>query len=337
MVDDSSTMRSLLRAAISSDPELELVGEAATGSRITEVVHRNQPDVVLLDVEMPGEGGLEALTAIHRSWPSLPVIMFSTTTSSGSPAAVEALARGATDFATKPRAANAAEARESIAVEVLPRLKRAHRRATPLAAPVEATALPQRGTPTKVDAVVVGASTGGPQALTTFLSGIPATFRLPIMVVQHMPASFTGLFAERLGRHVPLSVHEARHGQAIEPGNVYIAPGDKHLAVDKPDRLHLLDTPPENSCKPAADVLFRTAAKTFNGRVLAVLLTGMGSDGTDGARHIVSGGGALLCQDQESSVVWGMPGSAARAGLAYKVLPLEQLAAEVLRVSGGTK
>lgn len=335
IVDDSPSIRKVLRTAINHDPELELIGEADSGQRITEMVHKLQPDVVLLDVEMPLVGGLEALSAIHSAWPGLPVVMFSTRTGSGSSATIEALARGATDYVEKPRAGSASDAILATTEHVLPKLKRAHRRAVPLKAPTQAAALGSRLAPNHVDVVVIGTSTGGPQALSTVLGSMPANLPVPILVVQHMPASFTAMFAERLDRLCAISVTEARNGQVPEPGVAYIAPGDVHLAVDTHRRLVLQDSPPENSCKPAADVLFRTAAGAYRSRILAVLMTGMGTDGTEGARDIVAAGGALLCQDQETSVVWGMPGTAARAGLCYQQLPLNDIASEIVRVVRG--
>jgi len=335
VVDDSATIRSLLTATLSADPDLKVVGAAVNGRMAVEMVAAAPPDVVLLDVEMPVLDGISALREIRRLAPKLPVIMFSSLTDRGAKATLDALLAGANDYAAKPAGLEAAAITAVIEGDLVakiksiarkgPRLERTPAAPTPAARPPVAPSGPVR-------AVVIAVSTGGPTALAEVLPSLAADAGVPVLIVQHMPAFFTAHLAERLSKICGRTVREAGDTSPIGPTDILLAPGGRHFAVTgdaESARVRLTDDPPENSCRPAADVLFRSAAKTWGPGVLGVVLTGMGRDGVAGARAIVEAGGTVIAQDEFSSVVWGMPGEVAKAGLADAVLPLARIGPEV--------
>ena len=343
VVDDSVVVRRLVGDVLAADPEIDLVGTAANGRLALSKVEQLRPDIVTMDIEMPELDGVQTVRQLRRSGNRVPVIIFSTLTDRGATATLDALAAGATDYVTKPaHVGSVARSMEQVRSSLIPKIKGLAGRpaavpATPAAAPPAtpaparlprpAGAAPARGRPRGYDVLVVGCSTGGPEALTTFLSSLPR-LSVPIAVVQHMPAVFTRQLATRLDRSLPYEVTEATPGQLLRPGTVTIAPGDHHLHVTSAAGglvARLSQEPPENYCRPAVDVLFRSAAHACQGRVLAVVLTGMGQDGCRGASAVVEAGGTVLVQDRQTSVVWGMPGAVAGAGLAEEVLPLAEL------------
>ena len=347
VVDDSVVMRRLVSDILASDPGIEVAGTAANGKVALAKIPQLNPDVVTLDIEMPVMNGLETLTALRALYPKLPVIMFSTLTERGASATLDALERGASDYVSKPaNVGSVVASMDTVRAELIPKIKALAARGQGLAskatAPLTARPLavpPARGPAGKVDLVVVGVSTGGPDALTTLISALPKDFPVPIVLVQHMPPVFTALFAKRLDTKSNLTVSEARSGDRLQPGTVLIAPGDFHLRLraDKLGVVAQLDQgTPENYCRPAVDVLFRSAAETFGATVLAVVLTGMGSDGAKGAARIVEAGGSVIVQDAATSVVWGRPGAVVSAGLAAEVLPLGAMARAIqARVARG--
>jgi two-component system, chemotaxis family, protein-glutamate methylesterase/glutaminase len=334
-IDDSAVMRSLLRMVLEPEPSITIVATASSGQDGLVTFERLQPDLVLLDIEMPGMNGLEALSAIRRLNRRVPVIMCSTLTSRGARITIEALARGATDYVTKPGSAhNLREGVARLSHDLLPKIfalfPHESRPVLPATEPLSPALPPACNYPPRI--VVIGVSTGGPAALELLLPKIPATFALPIVIVQHMPRLFTGLLAERLNTLCPLRVREAAPDTRAEPGVIDIARGDWHLEILRDLRLRLHQDPPENFCRPSVDVLFRSAAQVCAGRTLGIILTGMGSDGLHGSRAIRAAGGSILAQNAATSVVWGMPGAVTNAGLATRVLPLEALPAEILRL-----
>ena len=343
VVDDSVVMRRLVSDILARDQDIEVVGTAANGKVALAKIPALNPDVVTLDVEMPVMDGLETLTELRKLYPRLPVIMFSTLTERGASATLDALERGASDYVSKPANVGSITASmEAVRAQLIPKIKALAARglSTPVRAPEATRAAPARpavappaGSPARhVDVVVIGVSTGGPDALTTLISALPADFPLPIVVVQHMPPIFTALFAKRLDTHSQLHVAEARAGDRLVRGGVLIAPGDFHvrLRADNLGVVAQLDQgTPENYCRPSVDVLFRSAPEAFGASVLAVVLTGMGSDGAKGAARIVEAGGSVIVQDAATSVVWGMPGAVVNAGLAAQVLPLGDLAGAI--------
>ena len=330
IVDDSAVVRRMLRDILASDPELVVAGVASSGQQALERIDDLKPDLVTLDVEMPGIDGIATLVEFRKRFPRLPVIMFSSLTERGATATVEALARGASDYVTKPTSSQ--NGYELVRNELLPKIKALCSRLIP-SRHISTAPVAEPPLHTSVDIVAVGASTGGPNALVKVIPSLPADFRAPILVVQHMPPMFTSLLAVRLDGLSKLGVQEAKNGDGLKKGQVWIAPGDYHMVVsaDGGNRKIVLNKDaPENSCRPSVDSLFRSVAACFGSHVLAVVLTGMGSDGTRGAEAIRRAGGSVIVQDESSSVVWGMPGSIVSAGLANKICPLDGIVAEIL-------
>lgn len=339
IVDDAVVMRRLLAESLGRDPEIEVVGLAANGHIALAMIQQVNPDVITLDIEMPELDGLATLREIRKSHPKLPVIMFSTLTERGGLQTLEALAAGATDYVTKPaNVGSIAASVERLDQELIPKIK-THCRRLPLPAPTRTPAPPVTVAPPPpatlpVELVAIGTSTGGPNALAAIFAALATPLPVPVVIVQHMPMVFTRLLAERLDKLGALRCCEGAEGQQLEAGCAYIAPGGRHMTIQRQGvglRLHLNDGPPENSCRPAVDVLFRSAATATGRQTLGVILTGMGQDGLHGCRTLREQHAQILAQDQASSVVWGMPGYVVEAGLADRVLPLPQVAAEILR------
>ena len=334
VVDDSAAVRRLMRLALSDDPELEISGVAANGKIALALLEQNVPDVVTLDIEMPDMDGLSALGVIRERYPRLPVIMFSTLTERGALATLDALSLGASDYVTKPACvSDPSQAIASIRQQLIPRIKSlCHRFEIP--APRSPICFPgHRPANSSIELLAIGTSTGGPNALAEVLAAFPEDFPIPVVIVQHMPATFTRYLAERLSLLCALSVREAIAGTRLAPGEIWIAPGDYHLTLAGTRSrcyLQLLQTPPENSCRPSVDVLFRSAAHIFREGLLAVVLTGMGQDGLRGSETIGSLGGKVWAQDEATSVVWGMPGFVVQRGLAQRVLPLNLVGPEMV-------
>jgi len=369
IVDDSAVMRSLVRTVVCSDSSLEVVGTAGDGESALNAMQNLKPDLVLLDVEMPVMDGVATLRKMRSRSFKMPVIMCSSLTQRGARVTIEALASGASDYVAKPSGQSREDAAKALAHELIPKIKALTTQ--PVIAPPQATTGIFQGGPRKLRSsepssslavsvasvlspsappktqaitstptvLVIGVSTGGPAALDVLLPQLPATFPLPVLIVQHMPELFTRLFAERLNGRCPLEVREAAEGDLVRPGTIYIAKGNWHMEVlasvrpGAPSTLHLTQGPLENHCRPAVDVLFRTAAAIWGAGVLGVVLTGMGSDGMLGSKVIREQGGSILAQDAPTSAVWGMPGAVTNAGLAHKVLPLQAIAPEIVRLA----
>lgn len=345
IVDDSVVIRRLLSDILAQDPEIEVAGIAPNGKIALAKLPQVNPDLVTLDIEMPEMDGLETLTALRKTYAKLPVIMFSTLTERGAGATLEALSRGATDYVTKPaNIGSVAAGIQNVRQQLIPKIKALCpgiltppsavlpvSGPLPAVAPIRRTAIAHR-----CDAVVMGSSTGGPQALAAVLSKLPHDFPVPIVVVQHMPPVFTLHLARRLNDECPLEVVESRGNETVRPGQVLIAPGGFHLELRRQGndvRTMLHDGPPENSCRPAVDVLFRSAASVYGSACLGVVLTGMGQDGLRGAQHLIQTGGEVIAQDEATSVVWGMPRAVAQAGCARSILPLSQISSELVRAA----
>jgi len=346
VVDDSVVVRRMVTSVLSEDPLLEIAGVAANGRIALSKVPQVNPDIIILDVEMPELNGLETLAELRKTYMLLPVIMYSTLTTRGAEATLDALTLGATDYVTKPsNVGNAAQGMECIRTELIPKIKAICSRTAGLELslanmpPPRAKQAQERKAPVspradRVDILAIGVSTGGPNALAELLPALPENFPVPIVIVQHMPPIFTRLLAERLSAQSQVRVDEGAPARTLEPAEAWVAPGDYHMVVarDGPSvRLHTYQGPPENSCRPAVDVLFRSVAEIYQSHALAVVMTGMGQDGFRGSERIKDAGGQVLAQDEATSVVWGMPGFVANAGLADKVLPLVELAPEICR------
>jgi two-component system, chemotaxis family, protein-glutamate methylesterase/glutaminase len=375
IVDDSAVVRGLISRWLEHEPDMVLAGLAIDGAKGVEKVKEVQPDVLILDIEMPNMGGLEALPKLIAAKPGLKVLMASTLTTRGASVTLRALELGAADYIPKPDSTRIGGA-DGFRTELLTKIRAlcGRTRAWPVApsamppapsapgivnghtpsaahnlnaspamghphtaaqpsSPILRPAAPvvqlrPRSGPKRIDIMVVGASTGGPPALRNFLLGLGADWKLPILIVQHMPATFTAILAEHLDKALPQKVQEAKDGMLIESRNVYIAPGDWHMTIKNDPickQIKLDQGPQVNWCRPAVDPLFKSAAEIYGNHALGVVLTGMGHDGRDGAQALVSAGASVMAQDEASSVVWGMPGAVAEAGLAELIKPVEGL------------
>ncbi|MET0791913.1 MAG: chemotaxis-specific protein-glutamate methyltransferase CheB [Polyangiaceae bacterium] len=339
VVDDSVVVRRLVAQALSLQPDMEVTGCAENGLEALARVAADRPDAVVLDLEMPGIGGLEALRELKKRHNDLPVLVFSSHTTQGAQATVDALLAGADEFATKPANLGPSSSQwlavqTELALKLRAVTRRARRvelaRTTQLAS--ERPPLASARARARVRAVAIGTSSGGPEALAALLPRFSAALKVPLLIVQHMPRSFTAALAARLHDKSALRVTEAVHGQLIEPGVAYLAPGDRHMQVaNRAGKLCLLldEGPLENGCRPSVDPLFRSAAEAYGTGLLAVVLTGIGSDGVEGARRVVANAGHVWVQDEESSAVWGMPGAVSRAGLARRTCSLGSMASAI--------
>jgi two-component system, chemotaxis family, protein-glutamate methylesterase/glutaminase len=346
IVDDSVVVRRLVTDVLASEPTVEVVGTASTGQIALAKIPQINPDVVTLDVEMPVMDGLTTLREIRKIYPRLPVIMFSTLTERGAAATIDALALGANDYVTKPANVGSVSAgMEQVRHALLPKIRAlcpslggpdvAAVAAKPMANAIAGTrVIPMPSAPRggnvdiRVDLLAIACSTGGPNALAVLLPELPKNFPVPIVIVQHMPPMFTRMLAEHLSKKSQITVSEAVDGEPLRPGHALVAPGDYHLALVRRGAAivtQLHRGPPENSCRPAADVLFRSVAELYPGHALGVVLTGMGHDGQRGSEHICATGGRIIVQDEASSVVWGMAGSVAHAGHADGIWPIGEL------------
>ena len=336
VVDDSAAVRHLISQALRAQPDMEVAGCAENGLAALERVAVDRPDVVLLDLEMPGMDGFEALRELKKRYVGLPVLVFSSYTAQGTTATVDALLAGADEYATKPGSLEpgsipwvTAQGELALKLRAVTRRARRFEQSRMPEPQIEPAAVSVRGR-VPVRAVAIGTSSGGPEALAALLPRFSPALRVPLFVVQHMPRSFTAALAKRLNDKSKLRVVEATHGQIVEPGVVHLAPGDYHMQVSsRAGKVSLLldEGPLENGCRPSVDPLFRSASDVYGTGLLAVVLTGIGTDGVEGARKVTAAGGHVWVQDERSSAVWGMPGAVVRAGLARRTYSLDAMAA----------
>ena len=349
VVDDSVVIRRIVSDLIDSDPDLQVVGTAQNGRIALSKIEQLQPHVITLDIEMPEMDGLATLRELRNRRIRIPVIMFSTLTARAAAATLDALSLGAADYVTKPSNVGSTDlAMERVREDLIPKIKAFARRAPGvMSAPALSRAVarpaaravvrprPASAPTSRIDVVAIGTSTGGPNALEEVFRRLPTSIGVPVVVVQHMPPVFTKILADRLSAKSSWQVHEATNGMRLEPGHAYIAPGDHHMVVERaplgPGRVLLNQGPPENSCRPSVDVLFRSVAAAHGPASLAVVMTGMGQDGLEGCKLLVERGAEVLAQDEATSVVWGMPGYVSRAGLASEILALDQIPAAIER------
>ena len=332
--DDSAAIRGAVARILEADPTVRVVARAVNGQAALDELRRTPVDVVVLDIEMPVMDGLTALPLLLRIDPGLKVVMASTLTTRGADIAMRALRLGAADYVPKPSAVYGDQGFGRELLEKVKGLARMRRRATlPAREPG-----PLRLRPAPVVAprlLAVGSSTGGPQALFTLVQGLGKTLNVPVVMTQHMPATFTPILAEHIAKLGGLPCAEAKDNETLQAGRIYLAPGDRHLLIEATRgalQARLSKDPPENFCRPSVDPMLRSASAACDGRVLVTMLTGMGQDGLAGTRRVVDAGGAAVAQDEATSVVWGMPGAVAQAGLCHAVLPLPRIAPKLLEL-----
>ena len=362
LVDDAVVVRGLFARWVESEPDLDVVATLRTGREAVDQLERIDPDVVVLDVDMPDLDGIAALPLLLEKKPDLVVIRASTLTRRNAEISLKALSLGAADYIPKPESNREVSASTAFRRDLIEKIRqlglraKGPRAAQPARAPFETRLAPSivpqvveeapsivlRPMPTAPPRVLlIGSSTGGPQALNILVTEIGSIIqRAPVLITQHMPPTFTAVLAEHLGRVGKCPVHEALEGEEIVAGTVYLAPGGKHMKVTRRDGTAVIsieDGPMVNFCKPSVDPMFASAAKIWGSKVLALVLTGMGADGLAGARAIVAAGGCVVAQDEATSVVWGMPGQVSSAGLCSAVLPLPEIAGKLTRLFAGER
>ena len=359
VVDDSVVIRGLIARWIGSEPDMVVAASLRTGLDAVNQIERVNPDVAVLDIEMPELDGISALPLLLAKKRDLIIIMASTLTRRNAEISFKALSLGASDYIPKPESTREPAAAEIFRHDLIQKIRhlgakvrRAAAPSPPLAlreplprqplAPVAQPQLMRRAFSTQAPrALLIGSSTGGPQALMTLVTDLgPVIDRFPVLITQHMPPTFTTILAEHLARSSHRPAHEAVDGEIVKAGRIYVAQGGRHMRVARHGTdvvIALDDGPPVNFCKPAVDPLFSSAIDVWQGGILAVVLTGMGSDGMRGGKEIVAAGGSVIAQDEASSVVWGMPGAAANAGICAAVLPLNQIAPKLVRLFSGDR
>lgn len=358
IVDDSAVVRGLVTRILEEEPGIHVVASVGNGQMAVSALERNEVDVVLLDIEMPVMDGMTALPKLLQVDPGVRVIMQSTLTLKGASVSLHAMEIGAADYIPKPTSTRDLAGGMDFKTELLTKVKALgharlrdprrvarsgvqsaaaprplpHRSMAPAGPPVVRSNQPE-----PPDIIAIGSSTGGPQALFSLLGTMRAgSVRQPIIITQHMPATFTTILAEHITRVSGWDAREAKDGEAITGGRVYIAPGDFHMVVEVKGAekvLRLNKNPPENFCRPAVDPMLRSVAAAYGKRVLACILTGMGSDGAKGGQVVVAAGGTVIAQDEATSVVWGMPGAAAAAGICSAILPLPEIAPWIMKLA----
>ena len=378
VVDDAVVVRGLIVRWVESEPGLEVVAALRSGREAIAQIEHTDPDVVILDVDMPDMDGITALPRLLAAKPELVVIMASTLTRRNAEISLRALALGAADYIPKPETTREVTTSETFHRELVEKIRalglrrknppERTREATPAAAPavVRPVVVPagelvlaasaehapadeadggvvklRPFPPIPPRVLLIGASTGGPQALNAVIAKLNRVIdEAPVLIVQHMPPTFTTIFAEHLSRASGRVAHEGIDGEPVRAGQIYIAPGGKHMRVDRRGgeaTIGIFDGPMVNFCKPSVDPLFSSAAEIWGAKCLALVLTGMGCDGTNGAADLVAAGGAVIAQDEATSVVWGMPGSVTHAGLCSSVLPLDRIAPALIRLFSGSR
>ncbi|MDF1793699.1 MAG: chemotaxis response regulator protein-glutamate methylesterase [Thalassobaculaceae bacterium] len=366
LVDDSAVIRGLFARSLESDPDVQVVASVGDGQMAVNTLAKDKGkiEVIVLDIEMPRMDGLTALPELLKIDPDVPVVMASTLTARNADISLKAMSLGAKDYIPKPSSMRELSAAEAFKRDLLEKVKTfgaARRRksggsapgrprfsaeragsggeprpvATAATAAKPATAIQLRPAGRRAPQVLcIGSSTGGPQALFKLLGSLPKTLRLPILLTQHMPATFTSILADHIKRSTGWDCAEATDGMPVQPGRVHLAPGDFHMLAERSASgvvLRLNQGPQENFCRPAVDPMLRSVVEAWGGQALTVILTGMGHDGQKGSEALINAGGTVIAQDEASSVVWGMPGAVARAGLCTAVLPLDQIASWIDR------
>ncbi len=336
VVDDSAFMRRIISDMLSSDSSIEVVGTARDGIRAIEKLKTTEVDVITMDVEMPRMNGLETLKVINDKY-NIPIIMLSSFTKQGADITIDALEFGAFDFVQKPSARLDGSAADDMKDELISKVKLCCKDGDCKSDRKNEISTRKRQERPKMDdikAVCIAASTGGPKALSKIIPMFPKNYRLPILIVQHMPGGFTKAFAERLNASSNIEVKEAEEGDSILPGMAYIAPGGYHMVVNKQGMISLNQEPPLHGVCPCADKLFLSAVENIKGKLVGVVLTGMGKDGSDGLEAIYKNNGVCIAEDESTCTIYGMPKSAVERGVVHKVLPLDHIVEEIINITG---
>jgi two-component system chemotaxis response regulator CheB len=366
LVDDSVVIRGMISRWLGSEPDIVVAASLRTGLEAVNQIERINPDIAVLDIEMPELDGISALPLLLAKKRNLIVIMASTLTRRNAEISFKALSLGASDYIPKPESTREPTAAETFRHDLVQKIRHLGakvRRSSPATTAPSLVPMPDRMRETVLRApaaaahgapvakrnfssqnprvLLIGSSTGGPQALMSVVADIgPVIDRFPVLITQHMPPTFTTILAEHLARASNRPAREAVDGEAVKAGHIYLAPGGRHMRVERHGMeavIALDDGPPVNFCKPAVDPLFASAIEVWQGSILALILTGMGSDGMRGGKDIVAAGGSVIAQDEATSVVWGMPGAAAHAGICAAVLPLNQIAPKLVRLFSGDR
>ncbi len=364
VVDDSAVIRGFITRMLDSDPSVTIVSSVGNGQMAIDVLSRHEIDVIIMDIEMPVMDGLTALPKLLEIDPEVRIVMASTLTVRNADTSMRALELGAADYIPKPTSTREMNAGEDFRRELLEkvrvhggRLKRGLRRGPPgdsprpievrqpivtsvPAAPSRPPAIYPPGpiqlrplNPVRPNILAIGSSTGGPPALFATLKEIKPSINMPVVITQHMPPTFTAILAQHIAKNSGWPSSEGKDGEPLENGHIYVAPGNFHMLFDQKGGrtvIRLTQDPPENFCRPAVDPMLRSLVKIYGGRILTVILTGMGADGLKGGREVVEAGGTIFAQDEASSVVWGMPGAVATAGICSAVLPLNEIGPRVM-------
>jgi two-component system chemotaxis response regulator CheB len=351
IVDDSAVIRGLLKRALESDPALTVVASVSNGQQALSTVVKHDIEIIVLDIEMPVMDGMTALPLLLSAKPGVQVVMASTLTRKNAEISLRALTMGAAEYVTKPSSTSEIHSADTFKRELVDKIKalaeagrkgprksaiQSVQKTAPGAQPRKigigytSTDIKLRPAPNQIpDVIAIGSSTGGPQALFEVLGHLGTDVKQPILITQHMPATFTALLAEHITKASKIPASEAKDGEIIMPGRIYVAPGEHHMVVERGktgNHVRLNTDPPENFCRPAVDPMLRSMAKIYGSRLLVVILTGMGADGQKGSAVVTEAGGSVIAQDEATSVVWGMPGAVATAGLCSAVLPLPEIA-----------
>lgn len=355
IVDDSAVIRGIFRRTLEADSEIEVVASVSNGQQAIDALAKTPVKVIVLDIEMPVMDGMTALPKLLEMEPGVKIIMASTLTEKNAAISLEALEKGAADYIPKPTAKYEIHSADSFKRELVEKIKAlgglpqsalraaaapATRASVASAAEKKAvsavpiTKRPVSNVPPRI--ISIGSSTGGPQALFKVFEGLKGHIdHLPVVIAQHMPKAFTGILAEHLSKVANMRCAEGVDGEPLEAGRIYVAPGDFHMYIEKSGGGHVIrlnQDPPENYCRPSVEPLFRSVAKEFGSATLALMLTGMGHDGLASSETLVDSGATLIAQDEESSVVWGMPGAVANAGLCAEILPIDQIAPRAINL-----
>ncbi|MBL6948306.1 MAG: chemotaxis response regulator protein-glutamate methylesterase [Rhodospirillales bacterium] len=371
LVDDSAVIRGLIARMITPDPEITVIASVPDGAQAVKRMSQRDIDVIVLDIEMPVMDGLTALPKLIEADPNVKIVMASTLTEKNADISLKALEAGAADYIPKPTSTSEIAGASNFRQELLEKIKilgTQARRDAGLPLPKTTTRITQTPTPAsapgqtapgpapkpqpaglyagpvtlrqanyaqKPKLLAIGSSTGGPQALLALFKDLNPALDVPVIITQHMPPTFTRILSEHITKATEWTCTEAQEGEVLKSNHAYIAPGDFHMeVVESPAGpcLKMNKNPPENFCRPAVDPMFRSAVKVFGGRILATILTGMGNDGLKGGQEVINAGGTMVAQDEKSSVVWGMPGAVATAGLCSAVLPVAQLGGHINKI-----